>query len=87
MAGPVTIADSDANLSDLDNANLQSFTVTITNLLNGVSETLLADTTGTSIIANYNITNGVLNPVRRRHRSQLPAGAPHNHLRKHVQRS
>ena len=58
--GPVSIADSDATLSDLDNTNLQSLTVTITNLLDGVSEALSADTTGTSIVASYDSGTGVL---------------------------
>ncbi|WP_182869937.1 DUF4347 domain-containing protein [Rhodopirellula sp. JC639] len=57
--GAVLIADAaDALLSDVDNANLTSLTVTITNLLDGVAETLSADTTGTSVSASY--SGGVL---------------------------
>ncbi|QDV42402.1 hypothetical protein Enr13x_22470 [Stieleria neptunia] len=52
--GAVLIADSlDADLSDLDSGNLSSLTVTITNLLGGVAESLSADTSGTSISATY----------------------------------
>ena len=58
--GAVLIADSDATLSDVDSANLQSLTVTITNLLDGTDEVLAADTTGTSISASYNSGTGVL---------------------------
>ncbi|MCA8836461.1 MAG: hypothetical protein K8963_01220, partial [Proteobacteria bacterium] len=58
--GPVTLADSDATLTDLDSANLTSLTVTITNLQDGVLELLAADTTGTSITASYDSGTGVL---------------------------
>ena len=58
--GPVAIADADATLVDVDNANLQSLTITITNLLDGVAESLAADTSGTSVIASYNSGTGVL---------------------------
>ena len=58
--GPVGIADSDATLSDVDTPNLSSLTVTITNLLDGASEVLSADTTGTSISASYDSGTGVL---------------------------
>uniref|UniRef100_UPI0035631969 beta strand repeat-containing protein n=1 Tax=Stieleria sp. TaxID=2795976 RepID=UPI0035631969 len=52
--GAVLIADSlDANLSDLDSGNLSSLTITITNLLGGIAESLSADTSGTSISATY----------------------------------
>ncbi|WP_161604790.1 DUF4347 domain-containing protein, partial [Roseiconus nitratireducens] len=57
--GAVVIADSaDAALADADSSNLASLTVTITNLLDGAAESLTADTTGTSIMANY--SGGVL---------------------------
>ena len=59
-AGPVVIADSDAALSDVDSANLSSLTVTITNLLDGTAEVLAANTSGTSITANYVSATGVL---------------------------
>ncbi|MCA9139596.1 MAG: tandem-95 repeat protein, partial [Planctomycetales bacterium] len=52
--GPVTIVDSvDADLSDLDNGNLASLTVTITNPLDAAAESLSAVTTGTSITASF----------------------------------
>ncbi|MET0074000.1 MAG: Ig-like domain-containing protein [Candidatus Thiodiazotropha lotti] len=52
--GAVSIADADAVLSDIDSPTLQSLTVTITNLSDGASESLAANTSGTSIVANYN---------------------------------
>ncbi len=58
--GPVTIADLDATLTDADSTHLQSMTVTITNRLNGTLESLAANTSGTSITANYNSTTGEL---------------------------
>ncbi|HQQ32628.1 MAG TPA: DUF4347 domain-containing protein, partial [Methylophilus sp.] len=57
-AAPVLIVDTDAFLRDADSANLQSMTVTITNLKNGAQELLNANVSGTSITANY--ANGVL---------------------------
>jgi large repetitive protein len=55
----VAIVDAAAlTLTDVDNANLASATVTITNLLDGASETLSANTAGTSIVASY--VGGVL---------------------------
>ena len=59
-AGPVAVADVDAALSDVDDTNLESITVTIGNLLDGANEVLAADTTGTSITASYNSSTGVL---------------------------
>jgi len=58
--GAVLIADSDATISDVDDTNLESLTVTITNLLDGTAESLAADTTGTSISASYNSGTGIL---------------------------
>ena len=59
--GPVVVADAvDAILSDADDTQLSSLTVTITNLLDGPSEVLAADTTGTSISASYDSGTGVL---------------------------
>ncbi|MCL5279171.1 MAG: cadherin domain-containing protein [Planctomycetes bacterium] len=59
--GPaVGIADTDAILSDVDNAMLSSLTVTITNLKDGAAESLTADTTGTAILAGYDTGTGVL---------------------------
>ncbi|WP_182867604.1 DUF4347 domain-containing protein [Rhodopirellula sp. JC639] len=53
--GPaVLIADAaDAILTDVDSSNLTQLTVTITNLIDGASETLAANTSGTSITAAY----------------------------------
>lgn len=56
--GAVSVVDSDATLTDADDANLQSLTVTITNRQDGSSESLAAITTGTSITAAY--ASGVL---------------------------
>ena len=58
--GAVAVTDVDAVLSDVDSANLDSFSVTITNHWDGADEVLSADTTGTSIIANYDSATGVL---------------------------
>ncbi|MEZ5728592.1 MAG: FG-GAP-like repeat-containing protein [Burkholderiaceae bacterium] len=58
--GPVSIADIDATVADPDSANLDSITVTITNLLDGASEVLAANTGGTSITASYVPGTGVL---------------------------
>ena len=58
--GPVAIADVDATLLDVDDANLTALTVTITNLLDGASEVLAANTSGTSITASYDSGTGVL---------------------------
>ncbi|MEZ5658197.1 MAG: DUF4347 domain-containing protein [Burkholderiaceae bacterium] len=57
---PVAIADADASLIDPDSPNLSSLTVTITNLLDGASEQLAANTGGTGISAAYNSGTGVL---------------------------
>ena len=58
--GPVGIVDSDAALLDSDSVNLASLTVTITNPVDGETEVLAADTTGTSIVASYAAATGVL---------------------------
>ena len=57
-AGAVSIVDTDATLIDVDDTNIESATVTITNLLDGTDEVLAATTTGTSITASYD--SGVL---------------------------
>ena len=57
---PVLIADGDATFSDVDDANLVSLTVTITNLQDGAAESLFANTTGTSISASYDSSTGEL---------------------------
>ncbi len=58
--GPVSLTDADASIADLDGTDLDSLIVTITNHLDGVSEVLSADTTGTSINASYDSATGVL---------------------------
>jgi uncharacterized delta-60 repeat protein len=58
--GAVAISDSDATLIDPDSTNLTSLLVTITNQLDGTSETLAANTAGTGITAIYDSGTGVL---------------------------
>lgn len=58
--GAVAIVDAGMTVTDVDDTELESATVTITNLLDGVAEVLAVDTTGTSIIAVYDDTTGVL---------------------------
>jgi len=58
--GPVAVVDVDASVIDQDHAALASITVTLTNVLDGISEVLAADTSGTSIVANYSPGTGVL---------------------------
>ncbi len=58
--GALTIADSDASVSDIDSSNLQSMTISISNRQDGTAEVLAANTTGTSIAATYNSSTGIL---------------------------
>jgi hypothetical protein len=58
--GPVAIVDSDMSLFDADNDVLQGMTITLTNALDGVLESLAATTTGTNISASYDSGTGVL---------------------------
>lgn len=58
--GPVAIVDSDMTLFDADNDVLQGMTITLTNPLDGVLESLSATTTGTNITASYDSGTGVL---------------------------
>jgi len=58
--GAVAITDADATLTDINDAALLSLTVTITNQLDGVAETLAATTGATSIIASYDSGTGIL---------------------------
>ena len=59
--GPVLVSDFvDATVFDADLEDLVSLTITLVNPLNGTEELLAADTTGTSIVANYNSGTGVL---------------------------
>ncbi|MBW2241697.1 MAG: DUF4347 domain-containing protein, partial [Deltaproteobacteria bacterium] len=55
---PVLIADADATLTHA--GPLTALDVTITNRLDGVLETMAADTTGTSITAAYDSGSGIL---------------------------
>ncbi|MBB71468.1 MAG: hypothetical protein CMF50_03620, partial [Legionellales bacterium] len=57
---PVGITDSDVSITDNNDTLIQSATVTITNQLDGTSEVLAADTTGTSITAVYTPATGLL---------------------------
>ena len=59
-SGPALVADADATLSVGAAQNVESMTVTITNLLDGTDEVLAADTTGTAIVASYDSATGVL---------------------------
>jgi hypothetical protein len=58
--GTIAIEAADATVSDMDNVNLVSMTVTITNLLDAGYETLAANAGSTGITASYNSTTGVL---------------------------
>ncbi|MEJ2750121.1 MAG: cadherin-like domain-containing protein, partial [Anaerolineae bacterium] len=58
--GPVTIVDTDLSVDDADNNNLASATITLTNPLDGLAETLAVNTGSTNISANYNSTSGIL---------------------------
>lgn len=59
--GSVAIVNSTAlTATDADSPTLSSATATITNLQDGATESLSADTTGTPITASYNPATGVL---------------------------
>lgn len=58
--GAIAIEFADAMVSDVDNANLASMTVTLTNLLDTGYETLAANVGSTGITASYNSSTGVL---------------------------
>ncbi|MFT5091581.1 MAG: VCBS repeat-containing protein, partial [Porticoccaceae bacterium] len=58
--GAVAIVDSDATLTDGNDTDLQSLTVTITDRQDGSNELLSANTAGTSIVASFNSFFGVL---------------------------
>lgn len=58
--GPVSIVDPTATVTDADSANLESATITVTNVLNTDDELLAVDTTGTSIVAVYDPATGIL---------------------------
>ncbi len=56
--GQISIADTDAAISDVDSVNLQSLTVTLTNHLDGADERMVADVSGTSISVTYAVGPG-----------------------------
>lgn len=58
--GPIAIVDAGIIVNDVDNTNLASATVTLTNVLDASAELLSVDTTGTSIVANYDSGTGIL---------------------------
>jgi hypothetical protein len=59
--GPQPIVDqNNLSVTDTDDANLRSATVTLANRPDGNAESLSADTSGTTIVANYNAQTGVL---------------------------
>ena len=58
---PVAIADSDATLTDVDDATLAGgVSVTIANRIDGINEVLSANTSGTPMTATYNPATGTL---------------------------
>ncbi|NIW45887.1 MAG: hypothetical protein GWN30_14415, partial [Gammaproteobacteria bacterium] len=58
---PVAIVDNNSlTVSDIDNTILNSASITITNLLDGMAEMLTIDTTGTNISASHDNGAGVL---------------------------
>lgn len=60
-SGPVAVVDSsNLTVTDADDANLASATVTLANRPDGAAEALAAVTAGTGITAFYNATTGVL---------------------------
>ncbi|MCX7418541.1 MAG: DUF4347 domain-containing protein [Planctomycetia bacterium] len=58
--GPVAIVDTDVTVLNPSGSTLDSINVTLTNLLDGNAESLLANTSGTSITGSYNSGTGVL---------------------------
>ena len=56
----VAIVGSGLTVTDPDDTDLESATVTIANRQDGPAEIICVDTTGTSIIADYNFGTGVL---------------------------
>lgn len=58
-SGPAALAPN-ATVTDVDDANLSSATITLTNHPDGAAESLTVATAGTSITGTYNATTGVL---------------------------
>jgi Ca2+-binding RTX toxin-like protein len=61
LGQPVAVASSETRLTDSDSMTLTRAEVKISNLFDPNSETLLVDTTGTRIAANYDRPSGTLN--------------------------
>jgi hypothetical protein len=82
-SGPVSLGSS-ATVSDVDNANLQSATLTLTNHPDGVNESLSVNVAGTSITtAGYNSSTGVLTltgPDTTAHFQQVIQSAKYNNV-------
>jgi len=58
--GPTSVVDPTATVTDTDSANLESATITITNLVDTNDEILAVDVTGTTIAAQYDGATGIL---------------------------
>ena len=58
--GPVNVTDTDLDVIDPDDTHLETAVVTIVNLQDSAAESLVANTSGTSIVANYNVLQGQL---------------------------
>ena len=58
--GPVSIVDADATVFVADLSQVAGMTISITNLLDGIQESLTVNTTGTSVVATYDSGTGVL---------------------------
>ena len=58
--GAVNITDTDLVVVDPDDTHLETAVVTIVNLQDSAAESLVANTSGTSIVANYNVLQGQL---------------------------
>ena len=59
-AGPVLVTDVDATITDVDDTNLTSLTVSIVNFPDGADERLSANPGTTGLIADYNDVTGTL---------------------------
>ena len=60
-SGPTAITDqNNLAVTDADDVNIRSATVTITNRLDGMAETLSANTAGTLVTQNYDAQTGTL---------------------------
>ncbi len=60
-AAPVTIGDIDTDITDVDDANMQSATITLTNILDGAAESLTVGTLPAGITASaYDPATGTI---------------------------